>query len=80
MIRASAAEELRDALTGGSTDTLDKLVYEITNRAERWRPEWVRTVNAGTLVIVDEAGLASTRNLDRAMIRTCGSEISGCGA
>ena len=45
--QASAAEELRDALTGVRTDTLDKLVYELTERAERWRPDWVRAIDAG---------------------------------
>ena len=65
--QASAAEELRDALTGVSTDTLDKLVYELTEPPRTRRPDWVRGIDPGTLVIVDEAGLASTRNLDIAI-------------
>ena len=71
--QASAAEELRDALTGVRTDTLDKLVYELTNRAQRWRPDWVNGIDHRSLVIVDEAGLASTRNLDIAIRHITGA-------
>src|SRR4029077_5851038 len=44
-----------------------KLVFEVTQRAEHRRPDWVRGINSGTLVIVDEAGLASNRHLDTAV-------------
>lgn len=62
--QASAAEELRDALTGVVTDTVDKLVWELTNRDPAQWPAWITGIDQTSLVIVDEAGLASTRNLD----------------
>lgn len=62
--QASAAEELRDALTDVVTDTVDKFVWELANRdPDRW-PAWITGIDRTSLVIVDEAGLASTRNLD----------------
>lgn len=62
--QASAAEELRSALPSVDTDTVDKLVHEITKTDTQDRPDWITRIGADTLVIVDEAGLASTRNLD----------------
>jgi DNA primase catalytic core len=62
--QASAAEELRAALPAVDTDTVDKLVHEITQGDPQHRPQWIHRIGADSLVIVDEAGLASTRNLD----------------
>ena len=39
--QASAAEELATALGHGSTDTVDKLVWEVTHRSPTYRPDWV---------------------------------------
>jgi len=62
--QASAAHVLGKVI-GASGDTLDKLVYDIG--AERGRAGWDRQIRDDTLVIVDEAGLASTGNLDAAI-------------
>lgn len=62
--QASAAEELRNALPAVDTDTVDKLVHEIKQGDPERRPEWIDRIGADSLVIVDEAGLASTTNLD----------------
>lgn len=70
--QASAADELRNALPAVDTDTVDKLVYEITQGDPQHRPEWIDRIGAASLVIVDEAGLASTRNLDTAIAYVTG--------
>ena len=70
--QASAADELRSALPAVDTDTVDKLVYEITQGDPQHRPEWIDRIGAASLVIVDEAGLASTRNLDTAIAYVTG--------
>ena len=62
--QASAAEELRTALPAVDTDTVDKLVHEVTQGDPQHRPQWTTRIGPDSLIIVDEAGLASTRNLD----------------
>ena len=59
---AAAANELAASI-GQYADTLDKLVWHLDN-PDRAMPTWMAGVGAGSLVIIDEAGLASTRNLD----------------
>ncbi|GLB85603.1 MULTISPECIES: MobF family relaxase [Mycobacterium] len=72
---AGAAEVLAEDL-GSDTDTLAKLVQLTGTRADQ--PEaphddparrWFDTINADSLLIVDEAGMASTADLDT--LRAC---------
>lgn len=56
-----SADELRRSL-GTQTDTLAKLLVSLD--ADN-RPPWVDAINDRTLLIVDEAGAASTASLDR---------------
>jgi conjugative relaxase-like TrwC/TraI family protein len=56
-----AADELRRSL-GNWTDTIAKLLVSL--EADD-RPPWVQAINDRTLLIVDEAGAASTASLDR---------------
>ncbi len=65
--QASAAHQLSTALGGAKADTLDKLVYEVTATPADQRPDWVQSIGPDSLVLIDEAGLASTRNLDVAI-------------
>ncbi len=65
--QASAAQELGAAIPGVPADTLDKLVHDLTTAPpERWQP-WMTGINDTSLVIIDEAGLASTPKLDAAI-------------
>ncbi|MDQ1682100.1 MAG: hypothetical protein QOH99_641, partial [Frankiaceae bacterium] len=52
-------EELGDSVT--ATDTLAKLVHALTTGTAV--PDWVDAIGPGSLVIVDEAGMASTLEL-----------------
>lgn len=61
--QASAAQELAAQIPGVSSDTVDKLVHDLSGGIGAEPARWLREITAGTLVIVDEAGLASTRNL-----------------
>ncbi|WP_353952526.1 MobF family relaxase [Knoellia sp. S7-12] len=56
---AAAAAVLREQL-GAGTDTLAKLTWSI---AHRDLPDWAHQIGAGTLVLVDEAGMADTLSL-----------------
>ena len=56
---AAAATELAASI-GVPTDTLAKLVWHIRNGDE---PEWMRAIGPDTLLLVDEAGMASTADL-----------------
>jgi hypothetical protein len=60
---AAAARVLRDELGDNvtATDTLAKLAYALDGNAAA--PEWVRSICRGSLVIVDEAGMAGTLEL-----------------
>ena len=65
--QASAAQELAAAIPGVTADTLDKLTHDLTAAPqEQWQP-WMRAIGPQTLVILDEAGLASTPKLDAAV-------------
>lgn len=59
---ATAASQLGEELGHGiHADTLHKLTYEISQP----RPaDWVQAVDANTLLIIDEAGMADTLRLD----------------
>ncbi|GGM15830.1 MobF family relaxase [Nakamurella endophytica] len=72
--QASAAQELSAAIPGVHADTLDKLVHDLRRLAPSDRAPWIGRVDADTLVIIDEAGLASTPKLDTAI-----SYITGRG-
>jgi DNA primase catalytic core len=66
---AAAAAALRDS-TGATTDTLGKLVHDITTTssfigADRHQAMW--DIGRGTLVLIDEAGMADTLTLDAAI-------------
>jgi DNA primase catalytic core len=65
--QASAAEELHAALHQVHTDTLDKLVHELSETPDGALPGWVQEIGPNSLVIVDEAGLAATPKLDTAV-------------
>ncbi|WP_148046155.1 MobF family relaxase [Nocardioides marmoriginsengisoli] len=70
---AQAAHELGNAI-GGHTDTLAKLTWTLANApAEQW-PAWVTGIGPTTMVILDEAGQASTTELAAAV-----SYITGRG-
>jgi len=75
--QASAAQELAAAIPGATADTLDKLVWEITHEDPDHWPDWMSDIGLDTLVIIDEAGLAGTRNLDTAIsfINTRGGKV-----
>ena len=50
------------------TDTLAKLVHALQQDSPaRQKPDWVSGINRGTLVIIDEAGMADTLSLDTAI-------------
>ena len=59
---ATAASQLGEELGDGiHADTLHKLTYEISQPRQA---DWVRAVDANTLIIIDEAGMADTLRLD----------------
>src|SRR5664279_6350816 len=63
---AAAAAVLREQLSTGTgtdpdTDTVAKLVHAL--RTGVAVPEWVRAVGPGSLVVIDEAGMAGTAEL-----------------
>ena len=75
--QASAAQELGAAIPGVPADTLDKLVHDLTTLTpDKWQP-WMTAINDTSLVIVDEAGLASTPKLDTAIAFVLGG-VGGC--
>lgn len=61
---AVASSELNDALNV-DTETLSKLTWHLRN--EREMPGWIERIGDGTLVIVDEAGMASSTDLAEAV-------------
>ncbi|MGO0576453.1 MobF family relaxase [Ornithinimicrobium panacihumi] len=72
---AAAAEQLRDQI-GTRTDTLTKLIYQIdqahpqptdTSGGERDQEGLVNRIGRRTLVVIDEAGMADTLSLRRAV-------------
>jgi len=60
---AAAAALLRDA-TGAPADTLAKLTWSIRHKD---LPDWAKRIGRSSLVIIDEAGMADTLTLDRAV-------------
>ncbi|MQY24360.1 MobF family relaxase [Nocardia macrotermitis] len=67
---ARAAAILHDDIAADvPVDTIDRLVYLLTNltpenAAHYPVPRWVHSIGPGTLVVIDEAAKASTRQLD----------------
>ncbi len=49
---------------GAPTDTLDKYVWSTDPSATTARPDWFARIGPDTLIVVDEAGKASTAGLD----------------
>ncbi|MDE9364026.1 MobF family relaxase [Luteipulveratus sp. YIM 133132] len=64
---AVAADELRKEITV-HTDTLAKLVWHLNHPGND--PEWMSQVDADTLLIIDEAGMAATTDLASAIAFT----------
>ena len=62
---AAAAKVLGSSIET-SADTLDKLVWHIRGGAGS-APAWMDTIDANTMVIIDEAGMAGTQNLATAV-------------
>lgn len=63
---AVAADELRSAVPSGTVDTLAQLAYALRPTVDGDLiplPEWAEQIDARTLVVVDEAGMASTTEL-----------------
>ncbi|NKR30185.1 AAA family ATPase, partial [Rhodococcus hoagii] len=60
---AAAAAALRKDL-GATTDTMGKLIHTLKEQPFR-TPEWFDQIGPDTVVVVDEAGMASTADLDR---------------
>ncbi len=73
---AAAARVLREELGDGvaATDTLAKLVHAI--RTGTAVPDWVDAIRPGSLLIVDEAGMAGT--LDLAAVVAYAGERGAC--
>jgi len=63
--QASTTQTLADSMPDGVVcETLDKLITDLREvPQEQWLP-WMSEIGPDTLVIVDEAGLASTAHLD----------------
>ena len=70
--QASAAKELGAAIPGITSDTLHKLTHTLTEAEPDARESWIADIDANTLVIIDEAGLAGTRELDIAINHVTG--------
>ncbi|WP_162583994.1 MobF family relaxase [Variovorax sp. PBS-H4] len=64
---AAAAQELSAAIEGVQGDTLDKLVYDLSGGPGADPDRWYREIGRHSIVIVDEAGIASTPKLDAAI-------------
>ena len=65
--QASAARELGAAIPGITSDTLHKLTHTLTHVEPGSWDRWIADIDVDTLVIIDEAGLAGTRELDIAI-------------
>jgi DNA primase catalytic core len=61
---AAAAAVLREEI-GTSTDTLAKLIHSLETGIAV--PEWVTAIGPNTLVVIDEAGMAGTADLAKAI-------------
>ncbi len=69
---AAAAKALADQLDV-PCDTLTKLTWSL-DHPDRPQPEWMAAIGPDSLVVIDEAGMADTLSLDRAI-----NEIIGRG-
>lgn len=65
---AAAADALRSQIDT-QTDTLAKLTHSLEQARETGAamPDWVAGIDASTLVVIDEAGMADTLSLDAAV-------------
>lgn len=63
---SAAAAKVLGSSIDTSADTLDKLVWHIRGGAGT-PPAWMNTIDANTMVIIDEAGMAGTGNLATAV-------------
>ena len=65
---AAAAAQLHEH-TGAPTDTLAKLTWSLhrLNEPAGEPPDWIHSIGASTLVLIDEAGMADTLSLDTAV-------------
>lgn len=63
---SAAAAKVLGSSIDTSADTLDKLVWHIRG-GQGTPPAWMNTIGADTMVIIDEAGMAGTRNLATAV-------------
>ncbi|MFE3105323.1 MobF family relaxase [Nocardia tengchongensis] len=68
----AAAAAVLSQETGATCDTIDKLIYSLDivraaaeNGMAATIPDWVSAIDEHTMVVVDEAALASTGQLDR---------------
>ena len=61
---AAAAGVLGENLDA-ATDTMAKLTWHLDHPDREPLPEWADRIGAGTLVVVDEAGMADTPTLDK---------------
>ena len=61
---AAAASVLGENLDA-ATDTMAKLTWHLDHPDREPLPEWAGRIGAGTLVVVDEAGMADTPTLDK---------------
>ena len=59
---AAAASELAASI-GFRADTIDKLVWHV-RRPDARTLDWIEDIDDTTLIVIDEAGMASTANLD----------------
>ncbi len=66
---AAAAAVLRTE-TGTRTDTLAKLIHSL--QGDSTMPDWVQSIGADTLVVIDEAGMAGTADLATAITYVLG--------
>lgn len=77
---AVAADELRRAFGDQHVDTLAKLTWELTSGSGE-RPPWVDEIDSKTLIVIDEAGMTSTRDLwavvDHAIARGASVRLVG---
>jgi DNA primase catalytic core len=63
---AQAAHELGQTITG-HTDTLAKLTWTLANQPTAAWPRWIREIGPTSMVLIDEAGQASTTDLSAAV-------------
>lgn len=65
--QASTADELAAQIPGAESNTVDKLIYDLAQGTDTDLDRWADQITPDSLVIIDEAGLASTLQLDAAI-------------